>query len=257
MLSPPPPPLRLEPAPHAKHREKRPSETVVQQSSAGEGESLLKPRCKNKAKSNKAATPAVGRKNAEELAQTSSAKRRKAENDEGAPLLEQLLSDNDRSALMADIVGRLATLEGLPEDEGEEGTKEMLAEYIVCLLVEKKGVRVVQRELQGFLEDRAKAFVTWLAAFLRGPWAESRARAAAAAATVCKVGAQGTKQKVKKSRKSGDQPASSTQLEPNGTEETGNFMEAQLADVENKGNTVCAEGAEVASETAPAAEPEV
>eukprot|EP00746_Dinoflagellata_sp_MGD_P110076 gnl/MRDRNA2_/MRDRNA2_47236_c0_seq1.p1 gnl/MRDRNA2_/MRDRNA2_47236_c0~~gnl/MRDRNA2_/MRDRNA2_47236_c0_seq1.p1 ORF type:complete len:1060 (-),score=204.29 gnl/MRDRNA2_/MRDRNA2_47236_c0_seq1:34-3213(-) len=73
------------------------------------------------------------------------------------------LQESDRKELEHGIATRISEVPDLPQ---EEGTFDMLAEYVVCLLLSGKGRQEVESEVVGFLEDNAPQFLDWLAGHL-------------------------------------------------------------------------------------------
>lgn len=80
------------------------------------------------------------------------------------PLNGQQLQADDRKALERGISERIAQVPDLPQ---EEGTFDMLAEYVVCLLLSGKRQHEVEREVTGFLEHNSSEFIRWLAPYLQ------------------------------------------------------------------------------------------
>jgi len=99
-------------------------------------------------------------------------------NDTFGDAVDDTLSDEEQRYLEQDVAAQLEDTPGLPP---EPGAKEMLSEFVVCLLLAHKRPSEVQEELRGFLASNTAGFVAWLTAHLKGPWL--RARRARAGAT--------------------------------------------------------------------------
>lgn len=69
-----------------------------------------------------------------------------------------VISDEDQKALQKEVGAKLASFHGLPT---EDGTREMLSEFVVCMAVAGKGSDEIQRELSTFIADEAAVFVKW------------------------------------------------------------------------------------------------
>jgi len=99
-------------------------------------------------------------------------------NDTFGEMVDDTLSEEEQRYLEQDVAAQLEDTPGLPP---EPGAKEMLSEFVVCLLLAHKRPSEVQDELKGFLASNTAGFVAWLTAHLKGPWL--RARRARAGAT--------------------------------------------------------------------------
>lgn len=65
----------------------------------------------------------------------------------------------DQKRLQEQVDARLKTMEGLPS---EQSTREMLAEFVVCMVVAKKSMSDIEVELETFLGTHTKSFTEWL-----------------------------------------------------------------------------------------------
>lgn len=74
------------------------------------------------------------------------------------------IPENMQHALQREVAERLARIGGLPS---EDTTREMLAEFVVCMVVARKGPREVEKELETFLGAEARAVADWLEAHLQ------------------------------------------------------------------------------------------
>lgn len=99
-------------------------------------------------------------------------------NDTFGDMVDDTLSEEEQRYLEQDVAAQLEDTPGLPP---EPGAKEMLSEFVVCLLLAHKRPSEVQKELKGFLASNTAGFVAWLTVHLKGPWL--RARRARAGAT--------------------------------------------------------------------------
>jgi len=82
-----------------------------------------------------------------------------------------LHSEAAQRALQQEVGTRLSSIEGFPSDPA---TKDMLSEFVVCMVVARKGTREIQDELESFL-DRASsnAFVLWLSTHMKTAYGAS------------------------------------------------------------------------------------
>eukprot|EP00927_Polykrikos_kofoidii_P017158 TRINITY_DN17785_c0_g1_i1.p1 TRINITY_DN17785_c0_g1~~TRINITY_DN17785_c0_g1_i1.p1 ORF type:complete len:588 (+),score=97.49 TRINITY_DN17785_c0_g1_i1:51-1766(+) len=64
---------------------------------------------------------------------------------------------------------RLGAISDMPP---EASTRNMLAEYVVCMLVARKGKEEIQKELHTFIEDEAASLVEWIGNQLQAHYGE-------------------------------------------------------------------------------------
>jgi len=70
------------------------------------------------------------------------------------------MSAADQLRLQEQVDAQLRRMEGLPN---EESTREMLAEFVVCMVVAKKSMADMEVELVNFLGEHTKTFTAWFA----------------------------------------------------------------------------------------------
>lgn len=80
------------------------------------------------------------------------------------------MSDDDRQALEKDVVEKLQTFKGLPE----ENTQKMLAEYITCMVVTKRKASDIDADINQFFDEHARAFADWFWPHIRKKFGQSR-----------------------------------------------------------------------------------
>jgi len=76
----------------------------------------------------------------------------------GRPSAALVLSDAAQQTLQQEVREKLSSFEGLCS---EDGTRDMLSEFVVCMAVAGKGSQEIQGELKTFLGDEAGSFVKW------------------------------------------------------------------------------------------------
>lgn len=69
------------------------------------------------------------------------------------------LTEEEARTLQNDVAKKLESTDGLPSDES---TKDMLSEYVVCVVSAKKTPSEIKEELEAFLGDQTKHFTDWL-----------------------------------------------------------------------------------------------
>eukprot|EP00747_Dinoflagellata_sp_TGD_P069659 gnl/TRDRNA2_/TRDRNA2_156222_c3_seq1.p1 gnl/TRDRNA2_/TRDRNA2_156222_c3~~gnl/TRDRNA2_/TRDRNA2_156222_c3_seq1.p1 ORF type:complete len:523 (+),score=101.77 gnl/TRDRNA2_/TRDRNA2_156222_c3_seq1:137-1705(+) len=74
------------------------------------------------------------------------------------------IDEAEQAKLQKEVNDKLACLAGLPS---EESTRDMLAEFAVCMVVAKKGPKEMETELEAFLGDQAKPFTDWFVAHVQ------------------------------------------------------------------------------------------
>lgn len=74
------------------------------------------------------------------------------------PVKLQVLTEDDQKSIQRDVDERLVSLEGLTFDKQ---TREMLAEFAVCMVVAKKGIKEIEDELEAFMGNHIGAFIEW------------------------------------------------------------------------------------------------
>lgn len=79
-----------------------------------------------------------------------------------------VMNDRDQQSLQKEVGDMLSRLE--VSTENEASTKDMFAEFVVCMVVAKKGPEEIETELASFLGERARSLVVWLSERLR-QWA--------------------------------------------------------------------------------------
>jgi len=77
---------------------------------------------------------------------------------QAAPKTLSTLIEEDQKHLQQQVDDHLKTIGGLPTDQS---TREMLAEFVVCMVVAKKGMQEVEDELDTFLGKHTKPFLEW------------------------------------------------------------------------------------------------
>jgi len=82
-------------------------------------------------------------------------------------MVSKTLNEDEQRSLQHDVMCRLESTPGLPV---ETGTKKMLAEFVVCMLLAGKRPSEVQNELKVFLNRRTTGFVAWLTTHLKELW---------------------------------------------------------------------------------------
>lgn len=67
---------------------------------------------------------------------------------------------DSQKKLQLEVGEQLKTITGMPVDAS---TREMLAEFVVCMVVARKDSKVIEEELKAFLnEEEARELVEWL-----------------------------------------------------------------------------------------------
>lgn len=83
----------------------------------------------------------------------------KAQLASGGDVVSPDLTEEEARKLQDDVATKLETTEGLPSDDS---TKEMLSEYVVCVISAKKTPSEIREELEAFLGDQTESFTEWL-----------------------------------------------------------------------------------------------
>lgn len=84
--------------------------------------------------------------------------------DGDAAVLGRALNEKEQKLLQEQVSKRLEGMEGLPS---VESTREMLAEFLVCMVVVRKGLPAIQAELETFLGRHAPSFLEWFVHHVR------------------------------------------------------------------------------------------
>lgn len=84
--------------------------------------------------------------------------------DVDAAVLGRALNDKEQKLLQDQVSTRLQGMEGLPS---VESTREMLAEFLVCMVVVRKGLPAIRAELDTFLGRHAPSFLDWFVHHVR------------------------------------------------------------------------------------------
>merc|ERR1712032_62522 len=79
-------------------------------------------------------------------------------------VLGRALNEKEQKLLQEQVSTRLQGMEGLPS---VESTREMLAEFLVCMVVVRKGLPAIRAELETFLGRQAPAFLDWFVYHVR------------------------------------------------------------------------------------------
>lgn len=87
-----------------------------------------------------------------------------ANRDGDAKRKRPVLTEEEQGRLQSHIDAKLLSLGGPPS---EAGTREMLAEFAVCMVVAKKGMKEIQDELATFLGKLTATFTEWFEDHLR------------------------------------------------------------------------------------------
>lgn len=74
------------------------------------------------------------------------------------------LTEEEQRQLQKAMDKHLSGIDGLPS---EQSTRDMLAEFAVCMLVAKKSPKEIESELSSFLGDQAKNVAAWFAGHVR------------------------------------------------------------------------------------------
>jgi len=105
------------------------------------------------------AAPSAGADTGDEGVKQKAQAASSAESGEVAPMAMPDLTEEEARTLQNDVAKKLEDTEGLPSDES---TKEMLSEYVVCVVSAKKSPSEIKEELEAFLMDKTEAFTEWL-----------------------------------------------------------------------------------------------
>jgi len=84
--------------------------------------------------------------------------------DVDAAVLGRALNEREQKLLQEQVSKRLQGMEGLPS---VESTREMLAEFLVCMVVVRKGLPAIRAELETFLGRQAPSFLDWFVYHVR------------------------------------------------------------------------------------------
>jgi len=84
--------------------------------------------------------------------------------DVDAAVLGRALNEREQKLLQEQVSKRLQGMEGLPS---VESTREMLAEFLVCMVVVRKGLPAIRAELETFLGRQAPSFLEWFVHHVR------------------------------------------------------------------------------------------
>jgi len=68
------------------------------------------------------------------------------------------LNEDDQKRLQRDVDHKLLQMDGLPS---EQSTRDMLAEFVVCMMVAKKDMRDITAEMTTFLGEHTQPFMDW------------------------------------------------------------------------------------------------
>lgn len=79
-------------------------------------------------------------------------------------VLGRALNEKEQKLLQEQVSTRLQGMEGLPS---VESTREMLAEFLVCMVVVRKGLPAIRAELETFLGRQAPSFLDWFVYHVR------------------------------------------------------------------------------------------